>query len=167
MNGTAVPLPEQEPAAYTARRARLEDMRQFAAIAKLVHDELAAEGPIGRALAPPIDWNDSVDIAERIITKSISVTVEDAAGRIVGTSGLGLQKFYFSKAQYMADVWFWEHPEHRSLELFGTLLRATLAAGEATGLPVILSLMTTVDLERKEALFGRYMTRIGGIFARG
>lgn len=82
----------------------------------------------------------------------------------IGTYGLQVQDWWYSKDRFVGDLWFYIHPDHRSLRIFRAMV--SMARSYARGLDLPL-LMGVVSLERplaKTRLYRRFGRPVGGMF---
>lgn len=92
---------------------------------------------------------------------------EDDEG-IVGSIGLRPQEFWWSDVRFMEDAWFYVRPEKRNGSASRQLLRAAETFCKDAGMPLMLTITNSDDLERKDALYGRLgYERIGSVFMMG
>lgn len=84
--------------------------------------------------------------------------------RIVGSVGLVMCEWWYSKDKALMDKWFFVHPAHRTEGHATRLIAAAKAAARNTGIPFVTAVSTTVDTLSKLKFFKRHLTPFGGAF---
>lgn len=84
--------------------------------------------------------------------------------RIVGSVGLTMTSWWYSPDRFLVDQWFFVHPDHRAEGHATQLIAWMKTAAKNTGIPVVLSVGTTVDALSKLKYFRKHLTPFGGSF---
>ena len=99
------------------------------------------------------------EVAEAIDGHLVHV-ITKGDGQIVGSIGLMLWEPWYSSDKCLSDRWIFIVPEHRNYRAFLSLIRCAAERAEALCVPLVVSLYSTKDTERKERLFGREMDQV-------
>jgi GNAT superfamily N-acetyltransferase len=84
--------------------------------------------------------------------------------RIVGSVGLTMTSWWYSRENFLTDMWFFVHPDHRAEGHATRLIAWMKTAAKHAGIPVVLSVGTKVDSLSKLKFFRKHMTPFGGAF---
>lgn len=84
--------------------------------------------------------------------------------RIVGSAGLFMTEWWYSREKALFDQWFFVHPDYRKYGHATRLIAALKAAGRTGRIPVVLQVASTVDTLSKLKFFRRHLTPFGGAF---
>lgn len=93
--------------------------------------------------------------------------VAERDGLVIATAGLIVNDWWYSQEQFLRDLWFYVHADHRRGKVADGLIRHARTAAELWGLPLVLSVLTREKAEAKCKLFARHMMQVGGIFYEG
>ena len=85
-------------------------------------------------------------------------------GVIVGSVAIYRDQWWYSDETAFFDRWFFVHPDNRDKGHAERLIAALKAAARNTGLPMVLSVGTTVDALPKLRFFKKHLTPFGGSF---
>lgn len=85
-------------------------------------------------------------------------------GKIVGSVGLTMTSWWYSRDRFLVDEWFFVHPDHRAEGHATQLIGWMKTAAKTSGIPVVLSVGTTVDALSKLKYFRKHLTPFGGAF---
>lgn len=92
--------------------------------------------------------------------------------KIVGSVGLVLTSFWYSRDLFMTDMWFFVHPDHRGDKNEGgenaghatRLIAAAKAAADLRNIPLVLQVGSSKGAVPKFKFFSKHMTPFGGAF---
>lgn len=85
-------------------------------------------------------------------------------GKIVGSVGITMTSWWYSRENFLVDEWFFVHPDHRSEGHATQLIGWMKTAAQVSRVPVVLSVGTTVDALSKLKYFRKHLTPFGGAF---
>lgn len=88
-------------------------------------------------------------------------------GRIVGTLGLEIRKWWWAKQFVLAETWTYVHPSARRSSAALRLLKTANEIAEKQKVPFIFGVFTPVDTNRKKRLFARYGREFGAMYVGG
>lgn len=97
---------------------------------------------------------------ENAISERLVHVLTKGDGQIIGSIGLMVWEPWYSSDKCLSDRWIFLAPEHRSYRSFVALIRCAAERAEALCMPLVVSLYSTKDTERKERLFGREMEQV-------
>lgn len=104
-------------------------------------------------------------MVERLVRQqSVIIARRMDNDRIVASIGLNLYSPYWTEQQVLGDMWIYIRPEERSLRLFGSLIREARIFAHAANLPLLISLFSLKDHDRKAKLFERHARRVLTVF---
>ena len=113
-------------------------------------------------LLPPIDGEKTIRVLHGCV-----VFVSKLEGNINGLIALRQVEWWFSKESFIGDQIFYVDSERRGLAAQKLLNKAKEYA-TMCGLPLLMSTMDGVDVERKDAFYTRmHLKRVGGVFVQG
>lgn len=96
------------------------------------------------------------------------IWLAEREGKVVGILGLQPQRFRGSKAQYLADDFFYVHPDYRKSRIAAQLIDEAKKYADDKKLPLIMAVLNAVDIERKAQFMERKgLKSVGGFFAMG
>lgn len=136
------------------RIATPADLEAICNLLRSMHDEIG----VGR-----VDEKTALGAISEIINQGYCVVVEKD-GAIVGSIGLTLTQWWYSKDKLFTDQWFFVHPDHRKFGLATRLLNFVKAVGDRRGLPVVISVGTTIETLPKLKFFKKHLKPFGGSF---
>ena len=91
--------------------------------------------------------------------------VVEYGDKIVGTSAVLPQQWWFSDGWYLEDYWTYLSEEGRRFGVAKALFKKLKELSDRTKMPLILGVLTLKQVERKNILFRRFFTPIGERFA--
>ena len=106
----------------------------------------------------------SLSNIREFIEKSIVIVIE-VDGRIVASSALVAEQFWYSDDWMLVDYWTFVHPKFRHPKITTTLLKSIRAMARKTKLPTLIGVRTVNQVRQKNRLFRRYFKPIGEMFA--
>ncbi len=113
-------------------------------------------------------FSQNVEKATRYIADSISkgltiVVIDD--GKVVGCCALARgSSVWYSDDEILGDYAFYLHPDHRTFKAAKALVNHCKMLSDLSGVPLALGVHSTVDADRKMALFDRMLTRVGAAY---
>jgi GNAT superfamily N-acetyltransferase len=84
--------------------------------------------------------------------------------QIVGSVGLTMTSWWYSRGNFLTDMWFFVHPDHRTEGHATRLIGWMKSAADHSGVPVVLSVGTKTDALSKLKYFRKHLTPFGGAF---
>lgn len=117
-----------------------------------------AENGIGR-----VDEPKALGAISQIINSG-GCLISKQNGKIVGSVGLTMTSWWYSRENFLVDEWFFVHPDHRSEGHATQLIGWMKTAAQVSKVPVVLSVGTTVDALSKLKYFRKHLTPFGGAF---
>lgn len=92
------------------------------------------------------------------------VAVDDD-NKIIGSIGLHESSPWWSESKYIADGWLYVLPEHRSSGVAGALLKAANEFSKSKGLPLLVGVLNSTDIEKKFSMMSKKgFAPVGGFF---
>lgn len=85
-------------------------------------------------------------------------------GVVVGSVAIYRDTWWYSDETVFFDQWFFVHPEHRNEGHAVRLIAALKQACRSSGVPLVLSVGTTIDALSKLKFFKKHLTPFGGAF---
>lgn len=98
-----------------------------------------------------------------VISKSLCVVVE-RNGAIVGSVGLAMTQWWYSKDLFLTDQWFFVSPDSRQFGLATRLINFVKLMSEKWKVPAVISVGTTVETLSKLKFFKKHLQPFGGSF---
>jgi GNAT superfamily N-acetyltransferase len=89
-----------------------------------------------------------------ILDNGVCLLAIDDSGTAVGTVGLAISDWWYSKDRYLGDKWLYVRPEARASRAGVALVKAAKAVAAASGLKLHLAAFAP-DLDRKRKLYKR------------
>lgn len=147
--------------ALEVRLCEPDDLPQLMALGIECHKQA------GDALLP-LDAEKSMKFTYHAITRSLAICVEDA-GKIVGSMILSEDSPWWSSANALWEAGFFVAAlSRKSTGAAGMLIDTAKAIAGDMGVPLIVTPMTAVDLDRKDKWFRvKGFKRIGGFYRWG
>lgn len=92
--------------------------------------------------------------------------IEDG-GRLAGSIGLYLSKYWYTTDWHLAEYWNFVHPDYRTCGYGTTLVDFAKWANENLRVPLMMGIISTTKTEAKMRLYDRKLIRVGGFFMNG
>lgn len=131
-----------------------DELEEVCDLLRVMH----AENGIGR-----VDEHKARGAISQIINAS-GCLISRQDGKIVGSVGLTMTSWWYSGENFLTDMWFFVHPEHRDGGHASRLIGWMKSAADLGRVPVVLSVGTKVDSLSKLKFFRKHMTPFGGAF---
>jgi len=136
------------------RIATPDDLEAICTLLRSMHSEIG----IGR-----VDDDTARGAISDIIQKGQCVVAEKD-GAIVGSVGLTMTQWWYSKDLLFTDQWFFVHPAHRQHGLATRLVNFIKGVADKWKIPAVISVGTTVETLPKLKFFKKHMKPFGGSF---
>lgn len=81
-----------------------------------------------------------------------------------GTIGMCLDQWWYTLDWCLSERWCYVHHDHRRTSHAQKLIAWAKGCAESLGVPLQMGIMSTKDTEAKERLYGRKMSRVGGLY---
>lgn len=152
----------------TLRRAGPKDIpkiyRIMEALVGELNEEIAKSGEMSGIYA--LDPYRTYEGIQDCVLKSYALMAE-CDGETAGSIGIGIQTQWFSGTQNLWNCWFFVYPEYRNSRAAVMMIKDVKQYAEHAGMPLIMGISSLRDVDRKNRLFSRYFTPIGGWFVQG
>lgn len=140
------------------RRANILDLSPLLAMLYSMHNETELQVP------DIVPEKISVKVNEAI-NRGVVLVALNKENRLLGSIGGLVTSDWWSEEKFLADMWFYVYPQHRSSSAAIKLVKEFIKIGQDAKLPVRLGHIFSGDLERKDKLFERLgMTKAGCVF---
>lgn len=147
------------PSALPVRLGRPGDRAAILALLRLQHDEAP--------LAEP-DWKKIGETVDACLAGNGGLAVVCLEGeRIVATAGAVASQLWWTSDWHLGERWFFVHPDHRKSRHAARMAEFLKARQKQLGIPLINSVFSSKDTERKVRFFSRHFRMIGAIFMTG
>lgn len=96
-----------------------------------------------------------------------------AASPIVASIGLVIEEADYTDDKQIRAVWAFTHPDHRrenylkKMIEFGKWCQESMQQGSDTPLPLVMQILTSLDLEAQMRAYQRYAPQVGALFTWG
>lgn len=97
---------------------------------------------------------------ERMVADGSVIVARGDDGRIIATMGLETYRPYWTEQEVIGDAWIYIRHGHRSLRVFRALIAEAVRYARAANLPLLISLFSLKDYDRKARLFEKHARRI-------
>lgn len=84
-----------------------------------------------------------------------AVLVADLDGEMVGSIGLTVDSWWYSKDKFLIDVWTFVHPKARKTRAATLLIGEARAKAKRLSAPLVLGLFNRVQIDRKAHFYQR------------
>ena len=140
------------------RRANILDISSILAMLYSMHNE--TELPVPEIVPEKL----ATKLNEAINRGVVLVALNDQ-NRLLGSIGGLVSSDWWSEEKFLADMWFYVYPMHRSSSAALKLVKEFLKIGKDAKLKVRLGHIFSGDLDRKDKLFERLgLTKAGCVF---
>lgn len=140
------------------RRANILDISSILAMLYSMHNE--TELPVPEIVPEKL----ATKLNEAINRGVVLVALNDQ-NRLLGSIGGLVSSDWWSEEKFLADMWFYVYPMHRSSSAAIKLVKEFLKIGKDAKLKVRLGHIFSGDLDRKDKLFERLgLTKAGCVF---
>ena len=140
------------------RRANILDISSILAMLYSMHNE--TELPVPEIVPEKL----ATKVNEAINRGVVLVALNDQ-NRLLGSIGGLVSSDWWSEDKFLADMWFYVYPMHRSSSAAIKLVKEFLKIGKDAKLKVRLGHIFSGDLDRKDKLFERLgLTKAGCVF---
>jgi len=140
------------------RRANILDISSILAMLYSMHNE--TELPVPEIVPEKL----ATKVNEAINRGVVLVALNDQ-NRLLGSIGGLVSSDWWSEEKFLADMWFYVYPMHRSSSAAIKLVKEFLKIGKDAKLKVRLGHIFSGDLDRKDKLFERLgLTKAGCVF---
>jgi hypothetical protein len=140
------------------RRANILDLSPVLAMLYSMHNETELKVP--EILPEKLAFKVNETINRGVVL--VAMTKEN---KLLGSVGGIITSDWWSEEKYLADLWFYVYPMHRSSSVAIKLIKEFIKIGQEVKIPVRLGHIFSGDLDRKDKLFERLgMTKAGCVF---
>jgi L-amino acid N-acyltransferase YncA len=116
----------------------------------------------------PLNVDKLLAFMAKNVSDKLSMVVEDDQGLVIGVLAVAGRVHFFSDRAYVADIWLYVDKNYRKTTAAFLLLKEAVAHSQKTGMPLIMSVTSGIDLDRKDKLFDSFgFRKLGGIYAWG
>lgn len=140
------------------RRANILDISSILAMLYSMHNETELSVPeiVPEKLATKVN---------EAINRGVVLVALNDQNRLLGSIGGLVSSDWWSEEKFLADMWFYVYPMHRSSSAAIKLVKEFLKIGKDAKLKVRLGHIFSGDLDRKDKLFERLgLTKAGCVF---
>lgn len=117
---------------------------------------------------PPIDGEKVAEAMFGVVKGGLLLLAMNKEDKPVGILALMQQEFWFSKFNYVADMVFYVDAKHRSSSAALKLIKAAREIAGKMGVPLLMSVLNGVDVERKENFYTKMgFKKVGGTYGSG
>ena len=140
------------------RRANILDISSILAMLYSMHNETELSVPeiVPEKLATKVN---------EAINRGVVLVALNDQNRLLGSIGGLVSSDWWSEEKFLAEMWFYVYPMHRSSSAAIKLVKEFLKIGKDAKLKVRLGHIFSGDLDRKDKLFERLgLTKAGCVF---
>lgn len=159
-------IPNTEPTKKpeNVRIARPVDERKIFDLLLLLYDE--------NAIFPMVDEEVIATINRGVNNDAGMIGVIEKNGEIIGTTGLFLEKYWYTNTWYLSEYWNFVHPDYRRTNEDGSVYAHDLIdfakwVNENMGVVLSMGIISTHRTQAKVRLYGRKLTQVGAFFMNG
>ena len=138
--------------ALVVRHATAADAAQIMRLLHRMHEE---NGLV------PANWEKVAGIVIAGIAQR-TIIVAQQGPRLIGTTGLEMQRWWYSDAGFLGARWFFVHPDHRRSSAAFRMLKMAKTIARRRGLTLAMGVISPKEPERKGNLFRRKGFRFVG-----
>jgi hypothetical protein len=140
------------------RRANILDISPLLAMLYTMHNETEIKVPEINPAKLSVKVNDAIN-------RGAVVVAMNDQNKLLGSIGGIVSSDWWSEETFLADMWFYVYPMHRSSSAAIKLVKEFLKIGQEAKLPVRLGHIFSGDLDRKDKLFERLgLIKAGCVF---